>query len=249
MKNIEEKKFKKLFGINKDELSEIVIVSPFFHTKIFSNFLKNKKFFKGIIFHGVNGFYKKQRITYINTGMGQNLIVDSLFALDSSKTKAVIFLGAVGAVKDLKIADKVIIKEAIFDTEYHKKFDIDFKGKDKKIFYPNESLYKFSLKQSEKNKCKLKEVNVASIHTFWDQQEDKAEKLLKDSIQSVDLECALFYAASKLKKINSVALCFVSDNIISHPFWGDFTIFERKNIKESTIQISNLALEICTKLP
>ncbi len=244
MKDAEEKKFKKLFGIGRDELGEVLLISPFFHVKLLASELKRKNFFKGMIFHGVNGFYKNKKITFVNTGMGQTLVADCILAQDAEKIKAVIFLGAVGAVKDLEIADTVVIKEAVFDTEYHRKFGINFKEGAQKKFYPDAQLLKYSLNTASEKNYHLKQVNVISIHSFWDQAEKRAEQLAKNGVQSVDLECALFYAAAREKKIKSIAFCFVSDNIVSRPFWGNFSVKERLAMKNKASEIVRLGLEL-----
>ena len=248
MKNSEEKKFKKIFGISRNDLGKVLLISPFFHTKLLASELKQKIFFKGMIFHGLNGFYKNKKVTFINTGMGQTLVVDCILAQAPEKIKAVIFLGAVGAVKDLEIADIVVIKEAVFDTQYHRKFGINFKKEAQKLFYPDAQLLKYSLDTAGEKNYHLKQVNVISIHTFWDQAEQRVKQLARNGVQSVDLECALFYAAAREKKIKSIAFCFVSDNIVSRPFWGNFSAKERLNMKKKAAEIVHLGLELGRKL-
>ena len=240
---LEEKKFKKLFGAYPNEFADVLIISPFFNVKLFSQALKEKVFFKGMLFKGVSGLYKDKKITFVNTGMGQTFVVDCVLAQDSRKIKKIIFLGAVGAIQDLEIADNVVIKEAVFDTEYHKKFGINFKD-DLKTFKPDLDLYEYSMFLAEKNNYNLKQANVISIHTFWDQGIQRARNLADQGMQSVDLECALFYAATGKKKIRSIAFCFVSDNIISCPFWGDFSPKLRSDMKNRVSDLVVLALEL-----
>ncbi len=248
MKNTEEKKFKKLFGISRDDLGEVLLISPFFHAKLVGDMLKQKEFFKGIIFHGLNGFFKDKKITFVNTGMGQTLVADCILAQNPARIKAVIFLGAVGAVKDLDIADIVVVKEAVFDTEYYGKFGLIFKEGNLKKFYPDAQLLEYSLNAADKKNNQLKQANVISIHTFWDQTEPRAEQLAKNGMQSVDLECALFYAAARKKKLRSIAFCFVSDNIVSRPFWGEFSAEERLVMKNKASEVVRLGLELGRKL-
>lgn len=247
MKDIEKKKFKKLFGISRDDLGEALLISPFFNVKLLASELKQKQFFKGILFHGLNGIYENKKITFVNTGMGQSLVADCILAQDHAKIKALIFLGAVGAVKDLKIADIVVLKEAVFDTQYYSKFGINFKEINQKKFYPDAQLLKDSLNIAEENNYQLKQANVISIHTFWDQAEQRVNELAKNGMQSVDLECALFYAAAQRKRIKSIALCFVSDKIVSRPFWGQFSVSEKLAMKNKAAQIVRLGLELGIK--
>ena len=248
MKDIEENKFKKMFGISRDEIGEVLLISPFFHAKIIAPELKKHKFFKGLVFHGLSGVYKNEKVTFVNTGMGQSLVVDCILAQDPEKIKAVIFLGALGAVKDLEIADGVVVKEAVFDTQYHKKFGINFKEEDNRSFYPDASLLKNSLDTAIEKGYSLKQANVMSIHTFWDQAKPRAEELAQNGVQSVDLECAFFYAATRKQNIKAIALCFVSDNILSRPFWSEFTKGERSAMRKKASEIVRLGLALGLKL-
>lgn len=248
MKSLEKEKFNKIFGVSRDEIADVLLISPFFNVKLFASKLKKKKFFKGLLFHGLNGIYGTKKVTFINTGMGQSFVVDCMLAQDPQKIKAVIFLGAVGAVQDLKIADSVVIKEAVFDTKYHAKFGINFQANDARVFYPDMQLLEKSTAIALEKRYDLKQANVSSIHTLWEQPKARAEELAKKGIQSVDLECALFYAAALEKKIKSIAFCFVSDQILSRPFWGNFSAAERLAMKNKAAEIVDLGLELGLKM-
>lgn len=248
MNDMEEKKFKKIFGISRDDVGEVLLISPFFHVKLLASELKQKTFFKGMIYHGLNGFYQNKKMTFVNTGMGQTLVADCVLAQRPEKIKAVIFLGAVGTVKDLDIADIVVISEALFDTQYHSQFGINFKEGEQNKFYPDMQLLQCGLRIAGEKKYNLKQANVISIHSLWDQPEQRAKELAKNGVQSVDLECALFYAAAREKKIRSIAFCFVSDNIVSRPFWGKFSMEERLKMKNKASEAVSLGLELGLKL-
>jgi len=126
MSEIEDKKFIKLFGITQDQIGDCIVLSPFFNPKLFASQVENPQYFKGMLFHGLSGTFKNKKITFIYTGMGQTLVADCVLAQDKNRIKAIIFLGAIGAVRDLEIADKVIIEQAFFDQTYYSKFGIEF---------------------------------------------------------------------------------------------------------------------------
>ncbi|MBU1043744.1 MAG: hypothetical protein KJ915_05015 [Candidatus Omnitrophica bacterium] len=248
MNKIEEKKFIKLFGISYDEIGEFLVISPFFNPKLFASFLKNSQYFRGMLFHGLTGVFKDQKVTFIYTGMGQSLVADCILAQDQKRVKAIIFLGAIGAVRDLKIADNVIIEKAFFDTTYYNKLGIAFGEGLKKEFFPAKKLVDSSLMLAKEKNIFLKKASTLSIHTFIDQGAEVADELYRAGVQSVDLECALFYAAANLKKINAIALCFVSDNLLTRPFWGEFSLSEKLKIKNQMAELVKFSLELCPKL-
>ncbi|MBU1087241.1 MAG: hypothetical protein KKD05_06960 [Candidatus Omnitrophica bacterium] len=243
MSTIEVKKFIKLFGISYDELGECLVISPFFNPKLFASHVENPQYFRGMLFHGMSGTFKSKKLTFIYTGMGQTLVADCLLAQDKKRIKAIIFLGAVGAVRDLEIADKVIIEKAFFDVSYYSKLGIALGENSKKEFFPCERMMDASLKLAKEKNIFLKKANTLSIHTFIDQGFEIAENLYQSGVQSVDLECALFYAAAKIKQINALALCFVSDNILTKPFWSDFSLSEKTKIKNQMLELVKFSLE------
>ncbi|MFH1063294.1 MAG: hypothetical protein V1747_10510 [Candidatus Omnitrophota bacterium] len=243
MNKIEENKFSKLFGIKYQEVGDFVVISPFFNAKLFAVQLKDVKFFKGMIFHGLNGTYKDKKITFIHTGMGQSLVADCVMAQDNQKVKTIVFLGAVGAVRDLDIADNLVIEKAFFDTEYYNKFGIKLGESTTKEFFPDNELVERCLIMAKAQYFVLKKANAISIHTFLDQGPEIAKKLSLLGIQSVDLECALFYAAASRMKIKAIAFCFVSDNLLSKPFWGDFSLLDQVNIKNQMPKLVKFSLE------
>ena len=247
MDKTDNMKFNKFFGLERSELGEVLIISPFFNARLVGGELKDEKFFKGIFFHGVNGVFENQRITFINTGMGQTFVTDCVLAQDSARIKTIIFLGAVGAIQSLDIADNVVIEEACFDTQYYKKFDIEFKQDNLKQFHADGDLVKHSMFLAQKENMILKKINVISLHTFWEQDAQKVEQMYKENRQSVDLECALFYAASAYKGIKGIAFCFVSDNLATRPFWGDFSAQERFLMKKRSSELIRLSLLLAQK--
>lgn len=243
MTESERKKFKKLFGIAPECMGQALIISPFFNTKLLQAKLKNSEFFKGLVYKGVQGNYQGTQITFINTGIGQSLTVDCLLAQDSEKIKKIIFLGAVGAVRDLNFADMVLIDKAFYDANYYQKFGFNFNQKQIKNFSPGEKLIDLCFKVAQTQKYKLKKASLISVHTLWDQNDEMIQRIYDDNIQCLDLECALFYATAALKKIEAVALCYVSDLINAKPYWSDFSPRDCRLVKKNIANLVNIALE------
>ncbi len=244
MSKIKDKKFNKLFGIGYDQLGDVLVISPFFKPKLFFNRLENPKHFKGMLFYGLTGMFKNKRVSFICTGMGQSLVADCVLAQDPKIIKTIIFLGAVGAIRDLAIADNVIIEKAIFDTSYYKQFNIEINENSKKEFFPAAELVEKTLMLAKEKNFSIKKANTISIHTFINQSIEIGKELSQAGIQSVDLECALFYAAAELKQINAIAFCFVSDNILEQPFWEDFSLQEKAKMRNQMAELVNFSLEL-----
>jgi len=238
-------KFKKLFGTDYARLGQRLIISPFFSPKLFGVKLKNSKYFKGLIYKGVTGAYRGQTITFVNTGIGQTLVADSILAQDQDNICSVIFLGAVGAVNSLSVADLVLVKQACFDADYYQRLDMYFKN-DLSVnnFKPNNKLAQLCSDFLSKQKINVKEINVISLNSLWQQDDNLIQRIQKKGIQAVDLECAFFYAMAKKKKIKALALCYVSDLLPTKPYWRDLSDVDRIQVQKSISDLIKAALDL-----
>lgn len=245
MNENESLKFKKLFGIEPQSLGDALIISPFLGAKLFKAELKQQKFFKGIVYNGITGIYKNRKISFINTGMGYPLVVDCLLALDEKRVSSVIFLGAAGAVNSLQIADCVVVTRAFFDQSYYERFNIHVLEKSEtQGFGPDDKLLALC-ENKIKTQCNdLKKITLLSLNSLWCQDEKMVLSLKEKGIQAVDLEAAMFYAAAKNKKLKALALCFVSDLLLTKPYWSEFSLAEKLMLKKSIGRLVKLALEI-----
>lgn len=248
MNQLEKKKFKKIFGVDSESIGQTLIISPFFHAKLFRAKLKKCEFFKGLIYHGVRGDYQGRQITFVNTGIGEALVADCVLAQDERKTKQIIFLGAAGALQNLRIGDCVYIDKAFYDTDYFKKFGFGFTQKNMISFKPDKSLIEIFLGTKHWRENDIKQASIISLHTLWDQNSELINRIIQLNIDCIDLECALFYAAAARKKIKAVAFCYISDLIPSKPYWGDFLTPEICRIKQSISRLVCLALETASTL-
>jgi purine-nucleoside phosphorylase len=242
--NNHDKKFKRFFGVSRAELGETLIISPFFSTRLFTAYLKQAVSFKGMLYHGVSGMYENKKVSFVNTGMGQTLTADCVLAQDWEKNRAIIFLGAVGALAGFEIADNVLVQQAFFDTTYYEQFGIRCRRDNPEGFCPDSDLVDHCRKAAAEHKYDFKPVEVISVHTLWDQGEWKIDRFHQLGMQAIDLECALFYAAAAKKKIKALALCYVSDLLLKKPFWGDYSLQERLAMREALAKLVKIALRL-----
>lgn len=237
-------KFRKLFGANPELFTGTVIISPFFSMKLFSSKVTKLKKFKGLVFKGIQGMYNGRKFSYVNTGIGQSLVADCVLALSLTKISKIVFLGAVGAVGNLKIADCVLVKEACFNKSYYQKLEVKRDVALSEEFQADEKLTNNCNQFAKNLEIKIKQVSVLSWHSLWEQEKEMIKIATNEKIHALDLECAFFYATANKKNIKSLALCYVSDHIINRPYWDEFSIREHLSIKNSVISLVKLALEL-----
>jgi len=243
-----EKKFERFFGIPVDKCGQVLIISPFFGAKLFSAQLNRACDFKGMLFHGVSGMYEEKKVTFINTGMGQTFTADCVLAQNAQKIKAIIFLGAVGALQDLNISQGVLIQEAFFDSDFFSELGLLSRQDQALRFGPDPELSIISRRIASEQKYELEPARVISINTLWQQEPESARPFINRGMQAVDLECAFLYAAAARKKIKTAALCYVSDHLIEKPFWTDFPPTERSSLQNAMKKLAEIALKITARI-
>ncbi len=238
-------KFKKLFGLGDELLGNALIISPFLSPKFFKAEVKAEQSFKGLIYTGARGIYENKKVTFINTGIGHTLVGDCVLAQDPEKISTIIFLGAVGALNGLKIADCVFVKQAFFDTQYYEKFGMKWEDNPGAYsFGADDRLVDLCAELLKKEKAEIRQIDVVSLNSIWEEDESKVLALKKKNIQAVDLECAIFYAAAKSKKIKALGLCFVSDLLLSKPYWSNLSAPEQEKLKKSIKFLVKTALAL-----
>lgn len=247
MNSESEKKFQRFFGISSDECGDVLIISPFFSAKLFAPYLRHAQLCKGIFYHGVSGVYEEKKVTFINTGMGQTLTADCVLAQDPQRTKAIIFLGAVGALQNFNIGQGVLVQEAFFDAGFFAAMGLSCLPDQPQRFCPDAALSADSRQMGSEQGYELEPVKVISIHTLWEQEQEKALRFIGQGMQAVDLECALLYAAAAKQKIKTVALGYVSDQLLNKPFWSDFSRNERLTLKEAMVKLVKIALQVAAQ--
>ncbi len=239
----QDKRFRFLFGIEPKSLSEFLIISPFFSSRLFSFKLKNRKNFKGRLFRGLNGEYKGQPVSFINTGIGQSLVSDCVLALrDFDIGKKIIFLGACGAIDDLEIGAGVLIENAQIDPEYFNNFVC---RNTSLSFEPDFSADKKLASAAGKiSGDKIIPIKLMSINSLWDQDNrEKFRKMKQDKFQAVDLETAFFYALCSGAPA-ALSLCYVSDHLFRQPYWSDFSLGQKAEMRRSAEMLVETSLEL-----
>ncbi|MBI4846092.1 MAG: hypothetical protein HY810_06455 [Candidatus Omnitrophica bacterium] len=244
MKNNDSAKFKKLFGIERGKIGQTLIISPFFNAKLFSGYIKKHKYFQGMLYKGVQGVFENREITFVNTGIGASLVVDSVLAQEQNRTKKIIFLGAVGALTGLDVGENVFVEEASIDEKYFNSINSGIENTGLKLFKADAVLIREVKNAAEKLRIKIRGINVTALDSLWQQDKKTQDRLEQNGAQAVDLECAFFYSAAKTKGIQAISLCFVSDHIRHKQYWNEVSPLERCQIKKSIRDLIELSLKL-----
>lgn len=246
MKKKEKLKFRKLFGIESGQIGKYMIISPFLSPKLLAPHFKNTGYFKGLLFQGINGEYKGERISFVRTGIGHTLVNDCLYAQDAACVRRALFLGAVGAIADFDIGKCVLVKEACFDIGFFERIDgVKNLFRPTRFYRADPALLKIAENMFKKQKDNARLIRLITLNSLIKQDEELINEIKAKQIDAVDLECALFYAVARDKQIPALALGYVSDQLIDKPYWQQRSINEQAQVKKSIGLIIRNALEIC----
>ncbi|MFH1776040.1 MAG: hypothetical protein ABH952_00535 [Candidatus Omnitrophota bacterium] len=243
-----EKIFKKLSGVSGDMISSAVIISPFISVKKIARHLHNSKFFKGALYEGVIGRFAQREITYIKTGIGASLIGDAVLSLPDKKYAGVYFLGAVGGINKLNIAELVIVKQAKADGGFVAIIEEKDKISTAISYCPDKRLLAQGIEFLKKNIQEIRQVNVATLSSLFFETKQNICRMQKMGIEAVDMELAAFYAAAKKRGIPALGLCFVSDLPGEMVFWDKISIDKLLALSNVQKRMIKAGLKIAAEL-
>lgn len=214
------KTFQKLFAIDPRDIRQDVIITPFLNLEYFSQDNKNK-ISRGFLFEVLNGEF----FSVIKTGIGASFVGDAVMYLKQTKAKRVYFIGSCGAVSNLEIGDLGLVDKALNLESFSNILNKDISHS---FIDSRNNLYRRFL-QSNNN---VKRLNLASVGSL-SLQENILPLLKKCDVNIVDMEASSFLCASKFLRFSNLALLYVTDIILTKPFYRDLTNRERTVIQQA----------------
>lgn len=242
---VPEQRFRVLFGIERQRLGPGLVISPFLNSRQAGRHMSSPRFFSGMAFSGVCGKISGKPISFICSGMGHPLTADCVLAQDAQRVNTIVFVGAVGAWRQRAIGDCVVISRALFDTQYYRQFPgCALNAGGLAEFVPDASLVLFSENAAQLRDIALSRIAIASVNSLWQQDEEMVPRLEAGGVSGIDLECALFYAAAAHCAISAVSLAVVTDIPGERPYWGGFSLTERRAVSRNIHCLLQLSLHI-----
>ncbi len=181
---------------------------------IAENFLENATLINNV--RGVQGYtgtYKGKKVSVMASGMGIPSIgiysyeLFNFFGVDN-----IIRVGSAGAIADnVHVGDIIIGMGASTNSNYISQFD--FLGNYAPI--ASYSLMKRAIEICDNTGVKYHVGNIFSSDIFYDDDKSVNEKRLKLGILAVEMEAAGLYINAARAKKNALAICTVSDHIMT----------------------------------
>ncbi len=208
---------------------------------IAENFLEDAKLINNVrAINGYTGTYKGEKISVMASGMGMPSIgIYSYELYNFFGVENIIRIGSAGALdKNINVRDIVIGMGASTNSNYQRQFNLP--GNFSAI--ASYDLLKIAAEECEKHNTTFHVGNILSSDTFYDADNTVNERWAEMGILAIEMEaCALYMNAIKAKK-KALAICTVSDNIIT----GEALDAEAR--QNSFTEMMEIALETALRL-
>ena len=208
---------------------------------IAENFLENAKLINNVrAINGYTGTYKGEKVSVMASGMGMPSIgIYSYELFNFFDVENIIRIGSAGALdENINVRDIVIGMGASTNSNYQRQFNLP--GNFSAI--ASYDLLKIAAEECEKKNATYHVGNILSSDTFYDADSTVNERWAEMGILAIEMEaCALYMNAIKAKK-KALAICTVSDNIIT----GEALDAEAR--QNSFTQMMEIALETALRL-
>ncbi len=181
---------------------------------IAENFLENPKLVNNIRgIQGYTGTYKGVPVSVMASGMGMpSMGIYSYELFNFFDVDNIIRIGSAGALdKDIKVRDVVLGMGACTNSHYQSQYNLPG------TFAPVASyeLLKIAAEECEKKSVKSHIGNILSSDTFYNADNTVNDKWARMGVLAVEMEAAALYMNAAYAKKNALAICTISDNIMT----------------------------------
>ncbi len=210
---------------------------------IAENFLEDAKLVNNVrSVQGYTGYYKGKKISVMASGMGMpSIAIYSHELYNFFGVENIIRVGSAGALReDLKVREIVVGMGACTNSNFAHQFALE--GTLAPIC--SYKMLKACTEVADKMGIKLNIGNILSSDTFYNAEEisNSNEKWSKMGVLAVEMEAAALYMNALRFNKNALAICTISDNIIT----GEATSAEER--QNSFTEMMRLALETAITL-
>ena len=208
---------------------------------IAKNFLENAKLVNNV--RGVQGYtgtYKGEAVSVMASGMGMpSMAIYSYELFNFFEVENIIRVGSIGAMAEgIKLRDLIIGMGASTTSAFASQFELD--GSFSAI--ADYKMMKTAIEESEKLGVNYKVGNILSSDVFYNANPKASEKWIRMGILGVEMEAAALYMNAAYAKKHALAICTVSDHIVTGEALGSE---ERQNSFTDMMEVAlNTAIRL-----
>lgn len=204
-----------IYGLDSNEDYDAIILAPSWNPKkIFKDFNSEIELVKiGPYYNSYTIQVDNKNYGYIQTGAGASNLVDCCLTLGNTRCNKIIFIGAVGALKeDIKLGDILTPSKSIAgdgaSLYLHENISAD---KFQASVYPKVGLKENVINIAKKIGIELKEKVVYCIDSIFCEYFHLNE-ILQLGNEAIEMETAAFYRCMEIINKEGIAILCVSDN-------------------------------------
>ena len=185
---------------------------------------------------GYTGTYKGEEVTIMAHGMGNPSMGTYSYELfNFYDVEKIIRIGTIGAMQEeIKVKDILISTKTYTNTNYDNYY---IKNGGAGFIEGSNELSKVAQKIAKKMKLKTYVGATLCSDTFYT-DEDEIEIAQKNNLIGVEMECASLYLNAKKAKKQALAICTISDNVIT----GEKLSSDER--EKGILEMAKLALEV-----
>ena len=205
-------------GITEEEITEVVVLAPWWHpNKLYNNYDCKIELLS-------DEFPDVHRITYngksflhIRSYIGATNVGETVLLLSFAKCKRIIFVGSVGSISnDVNIGDLIIPSTSVsgeaFSSCMQERINKDSLHKE---YHPTKKLYDTTTNYLKKENIVYKDIKVYSVDTIAGQFAH-IDEILDLGCKAIEMETSALYSACQVAEKECVALLVVSDNTVQN---------------------------------
>ena len=204
-----------IYGLDANEDYAAIILAPSWNPqKVFKNFNAKIELIKvGPYYNSYTIQVDNKKYGYIQTGAGASNLVDCCLTLGNTKCNKIIFIGAVGSLKeDIELGDIITPSKSIAgdgaSLYLHEYISADkFQG----FVYPKVDLKENVMSIAKKMGIELKEKVVYCTDSIFCEYFHLNE-ILQFGSEVIEMETAAFYRCMEIINKDGIAILCVSDN-------------------------------------
>lgn len=181
---------------------------------IAENFLENARLVNNVRgIQGYTGTYKNIPVSVMASGMGMPSIgIYSYELFNFFDVDNIIRIGSAGALDEkIRVRDIVLGMGACTNSDYQSQYNLPG------TFSPiaDFELLKTAVEECEKKNVKAHVGNILSSDTFYCADNTVNDKWARMGVLAVEMEAAALYMNAAYAKKNALAICTISDNIMT----------------------------------
>lgn len=203
-------------GITEEEITELVVLAPWWHpNKLYNNYDCKIELLSDEFPDVHRITYNNKSFLHIRSYVGATNVGETTLLLSFTKCKRIIFVGSVGSISnDVNIGDLIIPSTSVSGEAFSSyMYETINKESLHKEYHPTRELYETTTNYLNDENIDYKDIKVYSVDTIAGQFAH-IDEILGLGCKAIEMETSALFSACLVAEKECVALLAVSDNTV-----------------------------------